>query len=178
MCSTSAEADLVSRIQLRLPVHCNRNTGARLISIGTFLTILGNYNLRRHMFGNLFAEKTSTTTEVSVKVRKPIGTILTHIPPHPHRHMPWERTEILRVILIFHHLRAQHIVTGRTRLQILRTITRILTRNYPAPTRTSQSRLRALPMNPRDRSHSSPELRHVLSHYFRTLPGLNRRIRI
>jgi hypothetical protein len=168
MCSTSAEADLVSRIQLRQPVHCNRSTGGRLISIGTFLTILGNYNLRRHMFGNLFAEKTSTT-EVLVKVRKPIGTTLTHIPPHPHRHMPWERTEILRVILIFHHRRAQHIITGRTRLQILRTITRILTRNYPAPTQTSQSRLRALPMNPRDRNHSSPELRHILSHYFHTL---------
>jgi len=175
MCSTSAEADLDSRIRLPLPVHCNRSTGARLISIGTFLTILGNCNLPRHMSGNLFDEKTSTTTEVSVKVRKPIGPIPTHIPLHPHRLMPWERTEIHRVISIFRHLLVQHLVTARTRLQILRTITRTLTRNYPAPTRASQSRLRALLMNPRVRNHSLPDLRHVHSHSFRTL---NRRIRI
>lgn len=177
MCSTSAEAVLVSRIRLRLPVHCNRSTGVRLISIGTFLTIPGNCNLRHPMSGNLFAENTFTTTitEVSVKVRKAIATILMPIPPRPPRHMPWERPEIPRVISIFHHLQAQRLVTARTRLQILRTITRILTRNYPAPTRANQSRRPALLTNPHVRNCSFPDLRHVLSHCFRTL---NCRIRI
>ena len=127
------------------------------------------------MSGNLFAEITFTITEVSVKVRKPIGTIHMPIPPHPHRHMLWERTEIPRVISIFRHLQVQQQpVTARTRLQILRTITRILTRNYRAPTHTSQSRRRVRLTNPPVRSSSFPDLRHVLSHSFRTL---TRRIR-